>query len=168
MVQGTSNLDSRSSFCHKLYAMKSKCRSEGCWMIDKLKKIHKQLKDIYTKLLQLHLILLSIRVGSDQVLEIFFSQQTAQGIHEQIFINFRIPSRWPKSSVLIMLLLLYYTTSILMRLLLELSNFVTNYTKILCFLQCNLLFCSFVLLFNTWLLCVYCNPGTSLRGHSGE
>ena len=78
---------------------------------------------------------------------------------------------WPKSSVLIMLLLLYYTTSILMRLLLELSNFVTNYTKILCFLQCNLLFYSFVLfvlLFNTWLLCVYCNPGTSLRGHSGE
>jgi len=58
-----------------------------------------------------------------------------------------------------------------MRLLLELSNFVTNYTKILCFLQCNLLFYSFVLfvlLFNTWLLCVYCNPGTSLRGHSGE
>ena len=58
-----------------------------------------------------------------------------------------------------------------MRLLLELSNFVTNYTKILCFLQCNLLFYSFVLfvlLFNTWLLYIYCNPGTSLRGHSGE
>lgn len=58
-----------------------------------------------------------------------------------------------------------------MRLLLELSNFVTNYTKILCFLQCNLLFYSFVLfvlLFNTCLMCIYCNPGTRLRGHSGE
>lgn len=67
-----------------------------------------------------------------------------------------------------MLLLLYYTTSILMRLLLELTNFVTNYTKILCFLQCNLLFYSLVPLFNTWLLCIYCVAGTGLRGHSGE
>lgn len=60
-----------------------------------------------------------------------------------IFSNFRISCMWPKFSVLVMLFLVYHATFILMRLLLELTDFITNCTNMLWVLQCTLFYSSF-------------------------